>query len=166
MPLMECIVHAHKKKWIHSFLRPSSRVLEIGSGSGWVRELLPEDVDYTGIDLFPPADVVGDIREWRTLGLAPESFDLIVAFEVVEHVPCFQECYDLLAPGGVMLCTTPVPHWDWMMKILENIGVNQKRTSPHEFLVDCNKVGVFEKKDVRRFLVLSQWAVFTKQSET
>ena len=50
----------------------------------------------------PPADIVGDVRNWRSMGLAEGSFDAIVSFEVVEHVDCFRECYDLLRPGGIM----------------------------------------------------------------
>jgi len=29
--------------------------------------------------------VVGDIKDWKTLGLLPNSFDVIAAFEVVEQ---------------------------------------------------------------------------------
>ena len=58
---------------------------------------------YHGLDIVPPADYVGDIRNWREIGLEPESFDVIIAFEVVEHVDCFKECYDLLKHGGKML---------------------------------------------------------------
>ena len=68
-------------------IRPD-RILEIGCGSGWVRAALEERGfrNYTGMDLFPPADIGGDINSWRNLGLEPYSFDVSVAFEVVEHV--------------------------------------------------------------------------------
>jgi 2-polyprenyl-3-methyl-5-hydroxy-6-metoxy-1,4-benzoquinol methylase len=47
-----------------------------------------------------PADIVGDILEWKRIGLQPESFDVIIAFELVEHVDCFQEFFDLLSQAA------------------------------------------------------------------
>ena len=143
---------------------PDLRVLEIGCGSGWVRPAVAGMgvTDYTGIDLFPPADIVGDVNKWQELGLASGSFDLIVAFEVVEHVDCFQACYDLLANKGKLLITTPVPERDWILKITEGLGLNQKRTSPHDHLVHLDQVPLFEKKDIEIVWGLGQWAIFQK----
>lgn len=145
-------------------LKNAGDVLEVGSGSGWVKSALSGQgiKSYRGIDLFPPADIVGDINNWRNLGLCAESFDTIIAFEVVEHVDCFQACFDLLKHGGRMLITTPVPETDWILKITEALGLNQKRTSPHDNLVHLNMVPLFPKKKIRIVLGLGQWAVFTK----
>lgn len=41
------------------------------------------------------------------------------------------------------MLTFPVPHFDWNMKILEVIGINQKRTSPHSNLIDFQGVPFF-----------------------
>jgi SAM-dependent methyltransferase len=143
----------------------SAAILEIGSGSGWVGRHLAEHgwTNYVGLDIVPPADIVGDVRNWRELNLQPASFDVIFALEVVEHIDCFQICYDLLKPGGKLMVTTPVPHMDWAMKILEFLGLNQKRTSPHDHLVYLKKVTQFESKMVKTVAFLSQWAIFTKQ---
>jgi SAM-dependent methyltransferase len=140
-------------------------VLEVGSGSGWFKTAIEGTGrgHYRCIDLYPPADIVGDILEWPKLGLSAESFDVIVAFEVVEHVDCFKACEDLLKPGGRMLITTPVPHFDWIMKILEAVGLNQQRTSPHSNLVYLDRVQFSGSKEIRTVLGLSQWAVFTKR---
>lgn len=153
-------------QFFRPYLQPSDAILEIGSGSGWMKEALRRDgfTNYTTIDLFPPADIVGDINEWRQLGLRPESFDVIIAFEVVEHVDCFQACLDLLAPGGRMLITTPVPETDWILKITERLGLNQRRTSPHSNLVHLRKVPGFDKKQIKIVMGLGQWAVFYKAS--
>ena len=151
-------------RFFASHFGPDLRILEIGCGSGWVRAALTElgATQYTGIDLFPPADVVGDINDWRSLGLRAAGYDLIIAFEVVEHVDCFQACYDLLANGGKLLITTPVPETDWVLKITEALGLNQKRTSPHSNLVRLKSVPLFERKEVKIILGLGQWAVFHK----
>ncbi len=156
-----------RRKKIEHFLAPiprDARILEIGCGSKWVGDYLRQNgwSRYIGLDLFPPADVVGDIRHWRELGLKPASFDVIVAFEVIEHVNCFAECYSLLKPGGRLLLTSPVPHMDWAMKILEWCGLNQQRTSPHSNLTDFRKIPDFEPIAVKTVAGLAQWGVFRK----
>lgn len=164
MPLLSDIARRKKVAFFFRDLPKSAHVLEIGCGSGWVGEYLRTGGwrNYVGLDIVPPADVVGDVRDWAALGLRPESFDAVVAFEVVEHVDCFRACHDLLKPGGRMLITTPVPHRDWVMKVLESCGLNQKRTSPHDHLVYLEKVPLFGEKRVRTVAGLSQWGVFVK----
>ena len=155
------------KKKIDYFTRripKSASILEIGSGSGWVGPYLHDHGwdNYVGIDLCPPADIVGDIRNWRELGLSGASFDVILAFEVVEHVDCFQACYDLLKPGGMLMATTPVPHMDWAMRLLELVGLNQKRTSPHDHLIYLKDAPLFEDKVVKTVAFLAQWGILIK----
>lgn len=164
MPMLSDI--AQRKK-IAYFLDPLPRdaaILEIGCGARWVGDHLRQAgyTNYLGNDLFPPADIVGDIRQWRQLGLMAASFDAIVAFEVVEHVDLFQEAFDLLKPGGVLLLTSPVPEMDWAMRLLELVGLNQKRTSPHDHLIDFAAIPLFEAVEIRRVAGLSQWGVLRK----
>ena len=83
------------------------------------------------LDINPPADYVCDIKNFRNTELKDKRFDCIIAFEIVEHVECLKEISELLNSGGKVFITTPVPHMDWLCKILEFIGINQKRTSPH-----------------------------------
>lgn len=145
-----------------------ARILEIGCGDGAIGRALREQgfTRYTGLDLAPPAEIVGSIRDWRQLGLEPASFDAIIAFEVVEHVPCYAECLALLRPGGTLRLTTPVPHWDWACRVLEAIGVNQRRTSPHEHLVYVRDIAGFEPVRVFQFMVTGQWAILRKPGAT
>ena len=155
----------HKRiRFFAPHLRNGDKILEIGCGSGWVRNALADRgiAKYTGIDIRHPADIVGDINAWKDLGLSPSSFDVIIAFEVVEHVDCFQACYDLLKPCGKMLITTPLPETDWILKIIESVGLCQKRTSPHNHLVRLKDVPIFSRKEIRIILGLGQWAVFAK----
>ena len=156
-----------RQRKIKFFLDPipkDSRVLELGCGVGWAGEYLRRNgwSRYVGLDLVPPADVVGDVKRWRELGLEAGSFDVIVAFEVVEHVDCFEECYELLRRGGRLLLTTPIPHLDWVERILESVGLSQKRTSPHDHLVYLKGVACFERKSIRTFGLLDQWGIFEK----
>jgi SAM-dependent methyltransferase len=168
VPLLSDIA---RRKKITYFLDPipkDARILEIGCGSRWVGDYLRANrwTGYVGLDLFPPADIVGDIRNWRQLGLQPESFDIIIAFEVIEHVNCFQECFDLLKPGGKLMLTSPIPHMDWAMKLLEAAGLNQKRTSPHSNLTYFSKIPKFEPIEVKTMAGLAQWGVLRKPIST
>jgi cyclopropane fatty-acyl-phospholipid synthase-like methyltransferase len=158
--------YAQRKK-IEYFLNPlpkDARILEIGCGSRWVGEYLRSHgwINYVGNDIVEPADVVGDIRDWRKLGLEPASFDAIVAFEVIEHVDFTEEAKALLKPGGVLLLTSPVPHMDWVMRILETLGLNQRRTSPHDHLVYFNSITAFEPVSLLRKAGISQWGILRK----
>ncbi|MHC4438095.1 MAG: class I SAM-dependent methyltransferase [Planctomycetota bacterium] len=159
-------LYARKKKIEHFLKRipKHSRILEIGCGTGWLGQYLKDNGwnNYTGIDINPPANIVGDIRDWRKLGLKECSFDVIIAFEVVEHVDCFKECFELLTEKGMLMLTSPVPHMDWMLKILEIVGLNQRRTSVHDHLVYLKDVPYFEDKEIKTIGFLSQWAILTK----
>src|ERR1019366_2556312 len=112
--------------------------------------------------LVPPADVVGDILDWPALGLQPCSLDVIIAFEVLEHVDCFDACHNLLKSDGILMLTSPLPAWDWLLKLLEDAGINQRRTSPHTNLFDARRVAGFKVVEYRRFAALSQWAILCK----
>lgn len=167
MPLISSYARRRKIKFFLEPIRKGCRILEIGSGNGWVGEYLRANGwnNFVGLDLRPSpgVDIVGNIENWRELGLLPESFDVIIAFEVMEHVDCFSECLALLKPGGVLLATSPVPHMDWFLKILEWCGLNQQRTSPHHHLRYFQEVKGFGKKRILIKAGLSQWAIFSKK---
>ena len=167
MPVLSQFAQQRKIKYFIEKIPKDKSVLEIGSGSGWVGDYLKKQgwTNYTGIDLVPPADIVGDIHNWKLLGLKEESFDIIIAFEVVEHVDCFNECRELLRGGGMLLVTTPVPHMDWFLILLEFLGLNQKRTSPHSNLVYLKNVSCFKNKKIKIIAFLSQWGIFTKENK-
>ncbi len=164
MPWLSNIAREKKTRYFLDRLPKDARVLEVGSGDGWFAEHARARgyARYTTLDTGPAADITGDIRDWRALGLEPASFDAILAFEVVEHVPCFQETHDLLRPGGLLLLTSPAPRWDWCCRLLEAARLTQRRTSPHAHLIDFREVPLFEPVVLRRPLVIAQWGVFRK----
>lgn len=112
--------------------KSSSRVLGVGCGySGLLPYFLGEGLEYTGLDIseyiikemgevYPSVKFTRhDIQE-PLLGLG--QFDLIVALEVLEHVPNIASglinIANLLAPGGLFLATVPnprsrIPLTDW-----------------------------------------------------
>jgi 2-polyprenyl-3-methyl-5-hydroxy-6-metoxy-1,4-benzoquinol methylase len=136
-------------------------ILDVGCASGWVEAWAsPRGWDgIVGIDLSPPADIVGDVRDWKELGLEPHSFDVIVAFEVIEHCDMASALLDLLKPDGLLMVTTPVPRFDWVCKALETARILQPRVGPHSNLVDLRDYDGFSVVDRRVKAVIAQWGV-------
>lgn len=156
-----------RQKKIEYFFKGMSlnkKILEIGCADGWLGQYLKNKGynNYIGLDIIPPADIIGDIREWEKLGIKKESYDVIIAFEVIEHVDCFKECFDILKPGGKLMITTPLPNRDWILKIFETFHLNQKRTSPHENLTYLKNIKLFKESNIKIVGSLSQWGIFTK----
>lgn len=168
MPLLSSIARTKKLEYFRPHIPRDAQILEIGCADGWVARSLKASgyTKYVGIDLVPTngAGIAGDIREWRKLGLPAGSFDVIIAFEVIEHVPCVQDCYDLLRPGGLLMLTSPVPRMDWVCRALELVGLNQRRTSPHSNLTDFSTLPSFEIVARKNPLGIAQWGVFRKPS--
>lgn len=164
MPILSDYSRRRKCAHFLAGIPKDHHILEVGAGAGWVGAYLRAGgwSHYTGLDLYPPADVVGDIVQWRALGLAPASFDTIIAFEVVEHVDCWDALRDLLRPGGQVLATSPYPATDWICRLLELAGLSQRRTSPHSHLIDFRRVPGFDLVDLRRVGLLAQWGIFRK----
>jgi 2-polyprenyl-3-methyl-5-hydroxy-6-metoxy-1,4-benzoquinol methylase len=167
MPILSNLARVEKVRFFLRDLEPRTRLLEVGCASQWLKEALAEQgsAHYEGIDLAGPADYLGDVRNWRELGMKPGSYDVIAAFEVIEHVDCLRDLYDLLKPGGRLLLTSPHPNWDWACRLLETARLTQPRTSPHCNLVDFERLPLFEPLEIRRYRVLAQWGVFRKPSK-
>jgi cyclopropane fatty-acyl-phospholipid synthase-like methyltransferase len=166
-------IYARRKKleYFFSFVDKSDRILEVGCADGWVgRYALANGwTNYVGIDLAQPSTppaysfVRGDINDWASLGLSRESFDAVVAFEVVEHGDFLPAISDLLREDGKLFVTTPVPERDWVCKILEFGRVNQRRTSPHSHLIHLSDFPpTLTPVEISIKGGLSQWGVFRK----
>jgi SAM-dependent methyltransferase len=99
-------------------LPAAGRVLDLGCGSGYGAAALARSHRcVVALDRVPPdpASRAGSARFVRAdLGgvpLAPRCFDLVVSFQVIEHLvdprPYVDALARLLAPGGTALVTTP-----------------------------------------------------------
>jgi 2-polyprenyl-3-methyl-5-hydroxy-6-metoxy-1,4-benzoquinol methylase len=165
-PPLSALARKKKLRYFFDDVPKTARILEIGCGDQWVgRELGKRGWSgYTGLDLVPPADVVGDIKRWKSLPLQPGSFDVVVAFEVVEHIDCFDEMFELLKPGGRLFLTSPRPRLDWLCRVLERAGLTQRRSSPHDFLIDFRRIPSFVPVEIRHVGLVSQWGKFLKPS--
>jgi 2-polyprenyl-3-methyl-5-hydroxy-6-metoxy-1,4-benzoquinol methylase len=99
------------------------RVLDLGCGTGYgAFELAPTALSVTGLDLAHDAVEYARTNYSRrnlrwlqssctTLPLREASFDLVIAFEVIEHLPdwerLIEEARRVLAPGGQFIVSTP-----------------------------------------------------------
>jgi SAM-dependent methyltransferase len=103
-----------------------ARVLDAGCGTGYGAAELANPAAVIGIDIS--ADAVAHARDafskpgvhfvqgaCESLPFAAESFDLVVAFEVIEHLEGWQrmlaEAHRVLRPSGVLLVSTPNKAW-------------------------------------------------------
>jgi SAM-dependent methyltransferase len=93
-------------------LKDVERVLEVGAGEGALGARLAQRYDYVGVEPDPVSRArargrVGPILE----ALPHESFDLLCAFEVLEHVEDddaeLRSWRDRLRPGGWLLLSVP-----------------------------------------------------------
>jgi SAM-dependent methyltransferase len=163
MPLLGEYARRKRIEFFTPYIPKEAKVLEVGCGDGWFGSYLKSNGwNYVGLDIVPPADIVGDIRNWEQLAIEKESFDVVVAFELVEHVPCFQEFSDIMKPAGLLMLTSPVPHMDWLCRVLEFIGLNQKRTSPHDHLIYFRDIPIFQPLKVKTAGFVGQWGIFRK----
>jgi SAM-dependent methyltransferase len=108
---------------------PASRsFLEVGCGTGYVlAEILSSkpDLDAVGGELFPEGLRVARRRldgvplaqmDARSMRIE-EAFDLVGAFDVLEHIDQDEEAlrgmYAALVPGGGLVVTVPQHRWLW-----------------------------------------------------
>ena len=167
VPILSRFSRWLKKRYFLNGVSTNDKVLEIGCGDGWVGRYLKKRgvTDLTDIDTTPAATINGDIRDWRSLGLEPKTFDVIAAFEVLEHVDCLNDCFELLKPGGRLLVTSPFPPADRFLEKLENWKLNQHRTSPHDHLTYFRENDLFSIEHMWRPLYLSQWVIFIRKPD-
>src|SRR5437016_13011839 len=104
MPLLSQYARKQKLSYFTRELPKNARILEVGCGDGWFGLQLKSAgyKNYVGLDLKEQADIEDKILGWKRLGLHPESFDAIIASELVEHEDCFQDAIDIFKQVGPM----------------------------------------------------------------
>ncbi|MBM9538338.1 class I SAM-dependent methyltransferase [Desulfobulbus alkaliphilus] len=91
-------------------------VLDVGCGNGWTREIMPETVQYVGID-YPTTVALGyegrpDLfADASCLPVADKSVDTVLLLDVLEHLDdpekAVAEAARVLRLGGVCLVQVP-----------------------------------------------------------
>jgi ubiquinone/menaquinone biosynthesis C-methylase UbiE len=99
------------------------RVLDAGCGAGYgAAELAQSAIQVTGVDIAPEAveyaratypveNLLFVVSSCTTTPLRPKSFELVVAFEVIEHLQDYRaflnECARVLTPQGLFIVSSP-----------------------------------------------------------
>jgi hypothetical protein len=117
-------LHRWTSYWyqIQSIVRTGARtVLEIGVGSGvlssYLRSRLGIQVTTFDCDESRGPDLVGDVR-YLEANVKPESFDAVVAFQVLEHLPFpdFELTLRQLARASRHSVLLSLPHYGWNLQ--------------------------------------------------
>jgi len=100
-----------------------ARLLDVGSADGpsvtWMRDEQRVDHQHVSVDLDPRGLLPGHGVQASALALPfrEASFDVVAAFDVVEHcdpeAQALAELCRVLRPGGRMLLSVPAYQWAW-----------------------------------------------------
>ncbi len=120
------VSHSERRlaEWILSLLpRGAKSVLDVGCGRAWVAATLcPKGVEVCSMDIsptnvekalarYPFPNHRGAVGDGFNLPFDDESFDCVIASEVVEHVPdpeaFVQSLFRVVKKGGALILSTP-----------------------------------------------------------
>lgn len=112
--------HIYRYRFATRYAR-GKRVLDVACGEGYGSAALMKAgaASVIGVDVSPETceharqkyGVDARVGDARNLPLPDDSVDLIVSFETIEHIPeperFLDECARVLAPGGILVISTP-----------------------------------------------------------
>jgi SAM-dependent methyltransferase len=110
---------------LRRYLRPPIKILDIGSGGGMIASSLLEFGSVTVCDVDPRCEQAVQKRGGLTfrygraeaIPFEDGSFDLVTAFDVIEHVEddqaALREFVRVVRPGGGVAIAVPAYQWMW-----------------------------------------------------
>lgn len=128
------------------------RILDLGCGTGGMLLHLRTLGPSSGVDASPEAVAIArektgtDVR----LGSLPHdvpfdrgTFDIVTVLDVIEHVDddigSLQTTYDMLRPGGLMVCTVPAHQYLWSEH--DVLNEHKRRYSRNELRTKIENTG-------------------------
>lgn len=133
-------------------------VLDIGCGGGYMAWLLESYHKTVGVDVSEEALKLCLRRGLKRLcrvGMADfllpfksDSFDLILALDVIEHLEddleALMECLRILKPGGILILTVPAFMWLWSP--WDEVLGHKRRYTCRSLLKTIQETGLSTKK--------------------
>jgi SAM-dependent methyltransferase len=120
------VAHSERRlsEWILSLVpRTAKSVLDVGCGKAWVAaSLCPKGIEVCSMDIspinvekalarYPYPNHKGTVGDAFNLPFDDESFDCVIASEVVEHVPdpeaFVKSLFRVIKKGGALILSTP-----------------------------------------------------------
>jgi SAM-dependent methyltransferase len=101
------------------YLGTAGRILDVGSADGPSVGWMSRGGRRVTLDLHPEGQVPGEgvCGSATALPFADEAFEVVAAFDVVEHCEddglALSELSRVLAPGGRLLLSVPAYQWAW-----------------------------------------------------
>ncbi|MCY1720526.1 methyltransferase domain-containing protein [Prolixibacteraceae bacterium Z1-6] len=157
----------HSERRVREFIfsqapKNPNRILDVGCGNAWVAELfcssanevISMDISHTNVgkalEKYPYKNHSGVVADVLNLPFRENSFDCIIASEIIEHVVhpnhFVENLIRILKPGGVLLVTTP-----YKEKLQYNLCIHCNKLTPrhaHIHSFDENKLaGLYAEKD-------------------
>lgn len=132
---------------------PEPRFLEVGCGTGaFIAELgsiadlriIGSEIYLKGLDYARRRQPQVEFIQYdATQGVLPEKFDIIAAFDVIEHIEddlaVIANIHEMLAPGGHFVVTVPQHRFLWSR--LDQIVKHKRRYSRRELVAKLEQQG-------------------------
>jgi ubiquinone/menaquinone biosynthesis C-methylase UbiE len=133
------------------------RVLDTGCGTGYgAAELAQSAAEVVGLDVAPEAIEYARanyplpglsfvLSSCTDVPFAQNSFELVVAFEVIEHLPDFRaflnECGRVITPHGLFIVSSPNKRYYAESRTKEGPNpYHQHEFEPNEFVTELSRV--------------------------
>lgn len=140
-----------------------NKVLDIGFGGGQLEEIVDSSYDWYGIDISPKSvkaastkhpDKHFQVGRITDLNFPKNSFDCVLALELMEHIPphltfqALSQIYKVLKPGGYLIVSVPLN--EGLGHMSSNPNAHVRVYTPH--LIEAElKIGGFRILD-KKFL--------------
>jgi len=162
---------AHDERRVHEYIiskvpKELNTILDVGCGKGWVaKHFLPKGVRVNSLDvstsnpakaveLYPSENHAGITADSFKIPFVDDSFDVVIASEIIEHVvdpaEFVKELFRVVTKGGKLLVTTP-----YKEKLIYYLCVHCNKRTPanaHIHSFDEGKLeNYYRGEDIEKF---------------
>jgi len=158
-------------KNLKRFDKNKIKILDVGCGDRYITDKIKiNGYNIIGIDKFTTKDCKwitknpDYVMDARKLKFKDNSFDAVIALEIIEHCNCVSEIKRVLKPHGLFFCSTPTPFTDWIRRILITLRLLEYQDfEGHNHIIDLRKIPMKLLKYKKMFFGTSQFGIFTKR---